>query len=68
MQKFCRERLKKVVQKFRLKFGPPGSEVLDPVVVSHVSLYNHTRSQLARDLTHRKIVGLCRPTSYHGEN
>ena len=22
---------KKVVQKFRLKFGPPGSEVLDPL-------------------------------------
>jgi len=29
------ERLKKVVQKFRLKFGPPGSEVLDPLVLQH---------------------------------
>ena len=33
MLKFFRECLKNFVQKFRIKFGPPGSEVLDPLVV-----------------------------------
>ena len=32
MQKFFEKALKKVVQKFRQKFGPPVSEVLDPLV------------------------------------
>src|SRR6218665_614742 len=32
MQKFFDKRLKKVVQKFRQKCGPPVSEVLDPLV------------------------------------
>ena len=32
MQKFFDKRLKKVVQKFRQNFGPPVSEVLDPLV------------------------------------
>ena len=36
MHNFFRERLKKVVQKFRQKFGRPGSEVLDPLVSTHV--------------------------------
>jgi len=38
MQKFFRERLKKVVQKFWLKFGPPDSEVLDPLVIKSYRL------------------------------
>ena len=32
MLTFFRERVKKVVQKFRQKFGPPVPEVLDPLV------------------------------------
>ena len=35
MQKFFEKRLKKVVTKFRQKFGPPVSEVLDPLVHRH---------------------------------
>jgi len=40
MHKFFGETPKKIVQKFRQKFGTPVSEGLDPLVHAHVAQYS----------------------------
>src|SRR6218665_3875827 len=68
MLTFFRETPKKVVKKFRLKFGPPVSEVLDPLVAisttkksfSHFALKVLVRF-LFKNITNREVIKLLCP-------
>src|SRR6218665_861746 len=46
------------IRNYKVLVDLANDSVISQVMSAYIGLYNHTRSQ-ARDLTHRKIVGLC---------